>query len=61
MVTGKKSGIEILLTELKTATCYVSFAYSIGDLETVPFTKAVEAIKNFLQQLCEVTTMILFG
>jgi hypothetical protein len=45
---GQQSGVEILFTELKTATGYESFADRISDLETIPFAKDVKPVKYFL-------------
>lgn len=48
VMVGQQSGVEILFTELKTATGYESFADRISDLETVPFAKDVKPVKYFL-------------
>ena len=59
VITGQKSWVEILLTELETTTGNESLSNSVDHLKTILFAETIKAIIHFLKELGEVSAMIL--
>ena len=57
-MAGQEARIQVFLTKLEASTGHERLAHCVNDLEAVLLAKAVEAVKDFLEELCEVASMV---